>query len=144
MVLGIVLSGVWIVLAASGAAAQSNDLDTGLRQALMAEWRKNISRHLAQHFARSRPRLQQLFKVVGTHNLVGRPVIVGLVVRRNGTVTEVSIERGSSYPAVDAAVLQWVRQAGSFPSAPARLSVETMPFRLPVNFNPALPHATRM
>ena len=61
---------------------------------------------------------------------------VQLTVTRAGGLAKVALARSSGHPALDAAALAVVRQAGGFPKAPAGLTEASYVFTLPINFAP--------
>ncbi len=63
-------------------------------------------------------------------------VTVQLTVTRAGGLATVALARSSGHPALDAAALSVVRQAGGFPKAPAGLTEASYVFTLPINFAP--------
>jgi protein TonB len=114
--------------ASASAAARSVDQDSatqtataGRVQDLRASWGAAIRKKIERR--KSYP------KGAGT-------ATVQLTVTRTGALAKVALARSSGHPALDAAALAVVGQAGGFPKAPAGLTEASYVFTLPINFAP--------
>ena len=92
------------------------------------DYLSRVARQIAQY---------RVYPTSALANNQGGRVVMRVTVARSGQVLDVGIRTSSGWPAIDAAEVETIRRAGSFPPLPSEMPGDPVVLVLPITYNPA-------
>ena len=92
------------------------------------DYLSRVARQIAQY---------RVYPANALANNQGGRVVMRVTVARSGQVLDVGIRTSSGWPAIDAAEVETIRKAGSFPPLPSEMPGDPVVLVLPITYNPA-------
>jgi protein TonB len=92
------------------------------------DYLSRVARQIAQY---------RVYPTSALANNQGGRVVMRVTVARSGQVLDVGIRTSSGWPAIDAAEVETIRRAGSFPPLPSEMPGDPVVLVLPVTYSPA-------